>query len=142
MTPVPQPVPRRHWPVLAFTLVFASCIVGSWAWFNTDIGRRHLVSRATSDERRALDQTPEFGNLSGSRPSTLDSRPRIWLTARTNLAGYTFVPELVSDDGLKTLLATRIRSMLVAIHHTRLAPKRTSDPDVLVQRNRGCVRLT
>jgi hypothetical protein len=26
-------------PVLAFALLFALCVIGAWAWFNTDVGR-------------------------------------------------------------------------------------------------------
>ena len=56
---------RSTIPVIAFTTAFTSCLLFAYAWFNTDIGR------------------------SDSRPSSLDSRPGIWLTARTNLPGYT-----------------------------------------------------
>ena len=32
-------VSRRNWPILAFALLFASCILFAHPWFNTDIGR-------------------------------------------------------------------------------------------------------
>ena len=42
--------------------------------------------------------------------SKTDSRPRLWLTARTNLPGYTFIPEPVSDAVKETLGTTNIVS--------------------------------
>ena len=76
--------PHRTWLSSMLFLPFFASITGAWAWFYTDIGR--------------------------SRPSTLDSRPGIWLQARTNIPGYTFVPEIVSADVMKTLGTTNILS--------------------------------
>ena len=92
MTPVsqcrrPPSDLRPRWPIIAFALAFAICIVGSRVWFNTDIGRAVVPSVRSSDPQS-----------------------RIWLTARTNLAGYTFVPEPVSDAVKETLGTTNIVS--------------------------------
>ena len=76
---------RPRWPVLVLALPFLASVLFPYAWFNTDIGRSVL---------------PSFG------PSV--SPPRIWLTARTTIPGYTFVPEPVSDEGKKILETTNI----------------------------------
>ena len=75
--------PRRRWLLLALFLPFAASVFGAYAWFNTDIGR------------------------SDSQPSTLDPQPRIWLTAKTNIEGYLFVPEPVSVEVRKILGGTK-----------------------------------
>jgi len=69
---------RRTWTVFLLLTPFLISIIGAYAWFNTDIGPRR---------------------------SALDSRPRIWLEATTNIPGYTFIPESVSDS-VKTGLGT------------------------------------
>jgi len=66
------------------TLPFALCILGAYVWFNTDIAR--------------------------PSPSALSSSPRLWLSARTNIPGYTFVPDPVSESVMKTLGTTNILS--------------------------------
>ena len=76
---------RRLWPTLLLSAPFAACILGSWAWFNTSIG----TGRSTLDP---------------GRPAG------VWLTARTNIPGYIFVPEPVSDSVKKTLGTTNILS--------------------------------
>jgi len=79
---------RKPWVTWSLFTPFLASVFGSWAWFNTDIGR------------------------SGSRPSTLDSGrlPGIWLTARTNIPGYIFIAEPVSESVMKTLGTTNIIS--------------------------------
>ena len=79
--------PRTALPVILSGTLFVVCILFAYCWFNTDIGRSVL---------------PSFG------PSV--SPPRIFLTARTNLAGYTFVSEPVSDSVKETLGTTNIVS--------------------------------
>jgi hypothetical protein len=88
MTPVsktgPRPSsldPRRNWPILVFAILFTSCMAFAYLWFNTNIGRSRF------------------------RPSTLDSRPPIWLEAITNVPGYVFIEEPVSEV-VKKILAT------------------------------------
>ena len=39
---------RRNWPIFAFAFFFASCLIGAYAWFNTDI------VRLTSESLRAF----------------------------------------------------------------------------------------
>ena len=88
-------VSRRNWPVLVFALVFASCILFAYCWFNTDIGR----------------PSPGSAPYAARRASSLRfTSPGIWLTARTNLPGYTFVSEPVSDAVKETLGTTNILS--------------------------------
>ena len=77
---------RPRWPIFAYFGVFVGCGIGSWGWFNTDIGR------------------------STSHISTPNSRPRLWLQARTNIPGYVFTPESVSDEVKKILGTTNILS--------------------------------
>jgi len=74
----------RPLTTFALFLPFALSILGAYAWFNTDIGRPASSLRS-----------PASG---------------IWLTARTNLPGYTFIPETVSDSVMKTLGTTNILS--------------------------------
>lgn len=73
---------RKPWLTWLLFTPFVASVFGPWAWFNTI----------------------------GARPSTLDSGPRIWLQARTNIPGYTFIPEPVSETVMKTLGTTNILS--------------------------------
>ena len=61
---------RPPWIVLILSVPFLATVLDAWAWFNLDVGPRR---------------------------STLDAGPLIWLTARTNIPGYTFVSEPVSE---------------------------------------------
>ena len=77
---------RRTLTIYLLTSPFALCIVGPWAWFNTDIGRPSPASSLRS------------------------ATPRIWLSAKTNIPGYIFIAEPVSDAVKKTLGTTNILS--------------------------------
>jgi|GEM_PF-4132219 len=70
----------RPLTTFALFLPFALSILVAYAWFNTDIGRPASSLRS-----------PASG---------------IWLSARTNIPGYTFIPEPVSDF-VKNMLRTR-----------------------------------
>lgn len=102
----------RHYRIialLALNALFASSIAFASVWFNTDIGRF-----GTSDSE-VRDQMPERGrqNLSLTsdlRPLTSDLSVPIWLSVRTNIAGYTFVPEPASDDVKQALGTEKIVS--------------------------------
>ena len=63
---------RSRSPILLLILPFAASILGSWAWFNTDIGR------------------PASG--------LLPPASGIWLSARTNIHGNIFIPERMSES--------------------------------------------
>ena len=102
-----------HKPCLAWllSLPFALSLLFAWAWFNTDIGRRmEDTSLETGDGRSTLDiQRSTSSNLQSSS-SQSDSHPRLWLLARTNIPGYSFIPEPVSDAVMNTLGTTNILS--------------------------------
>jgi len=74
----------RPLTVYFLALPFALCIAGSYAWFNTNIGRPASSLRS-----------PASG---------------IWLTARTNIPGYAFLTEPVSESVMETLGTTNILS--------------------------------
>ena len=84
--PSPASDSNMHRKLIAFVLLapFMASIIGAYAWFNTSIGLRSPASSLRS---------------SG-----------IWLEARTNIVGYTFVPEQVSDSVMKGLGTTNIIS--------------------------------
>ncbi len=104
MVPVSQPSRRLssgvrpRWPAVLLVLPFVASILGAYAWFNTDLGRpqpRDQKSEARS-QNSAL--------TSGFRPPASEQSLRppssgIWLTARTNIPGYTFVEDLVARLG-------------------------------------------
>jgi hypothetical protein len=75
---------RNKVPIILFGLLFATCVALPYAWFNTDIGR---VSSA-----------------SGSPYS------RVLITLHTNIPGYKFIVEPVSDDVRNILRTTNIVS--------------------------------
>ena len=71
---------RRLLPIILFFALFLLCIGGAWAWFH--VGN----SDAAND----------------------DQTPRIWLTANTNIPGYTFEPKPLTENELKILATTNI----------------------------------
>lgn len=77
---------RSNIPLFVFTLLFASSLLGAWTWFNTDLGRSSSVSSL--------------------QPGT----PRVWLAAKTNVVGYVFMEDAVSDEVKKILGTTNILS--------------------------------
>ena len=75
---------RKKVTTFALFAPFLASIIGAYAWFNTSIGLR-------------------------SPDSSLRSSG-LWLQARTNIAGYTFIPEPVSDSVMEGLGTTNILS--------------------------------
>jgi len=72
---------RSKAPLIAFGFLFGACLFCSWVWFKTDIGRANSHLQSPSSE------------------------PRIWLTARTNIPGYMFIEEPITDV-VKTTIGT------------------------------------
>ena len=97
MTPVPHSSPpssgiRPRSPVFLLALPFLASVLGSWAWFNTDLGRpqaRDQKSGVRSDLRHLSSGT--------------DLRP-----PSSEQTGYTFVEKPVSDEVKKILGTTNI----------------------------------
>ena len=114
MIPAPRSSPpssgvRPRWPVLVLAFPLLASILFPYAWFNTDIGRPNGRGQMTDDRRQISEPASDVRHLSsgtGLRPPSSG----IWLTARTNLPGYTFVPEPVSDAVKETLGTTNIVS--------------------------------
>ncbi len=73
---------RSRSPILLFAALFLVCVLGSYAWFNVGLPSSSLRSPASG----------------------------IWLEAKTNIPGYIFVEEPVSEEVKKTLGTTNILS--------------------------------
>lgn len=154
MTPVSQSGPpssgvRPRWPAFVLVLPFLASILGSWAWFNTDLGRSGvLVTPKPSEGGSALDSLARQSNLSRRNKVEADAtaaQPRIWLTAFTNIPGCIFIEEPVSNELVRILGATRIRPDLIAMFHIRfirLSLNRIVDGYGLGERNRRCMLST
>jgi hypothetical protein len=92
---------RRPLPVLILFALFLLSVLGAWAWFN--------VGTNTEAGSTADGQTP-----------------RIWLEARTNLAGYTFKPQSLSEEELQTLATTDIiNGAFVPVSQSQIANRKS-----------------